>query len=112
MRGFDGMRKGSASALPFLLTMASCDDVRPVPYASYACCPARAWTEWLLLRQLPERGTSDGAAAFPFPFLSLLHVEHQSLEVFALGVVDVDRVVGGLRQLVQDAHLAARDGCG
>ena len=31
-------------------------------------------------------------------------------EVLAFGVVDAHRVVGGLRQLVQDAYVAARDG--
>ena len=42
----------------------------------------------------------------------LLHIENQSLEIFAFGVVDVYRVVGRLRQLVEYAYVAAGDGCG
>ena len=45
-------------------------------------------------------------------FHGLFYIKHQSLEVFAFGMVDVDWVVGGLGQLVQDAHLAACDGGG
>lgn len=42
--------------------------------------------------------------------MALLDVEYQSLQVFALGMVDADRVVGRLGELVQDAHAAARHG--
>ena len=43
----------------------------------------------------------------------LLHLQHQALEVFALGMVDVDGVVGGLVELVEDADVAAAlGGCG
>lgn len=42
----------------------------------------------------------------------LFDIENQSLEVFALGVVDVDGMVGGLRELVENAHFAACDGGG
>ena len=42
----------------------------------------------------------------------LFHVEHQSLEVFAFGMVDVDRMVAGLRELVKDAHAASALGGG
>ena len=35
----------------------------------------------------------------------LFDIEDQSLEVFTLGVEDVDGMVGGLGELVQDAHL-------
>lgn len=45
----------------------------------------------------------------PF-FWRLFNVEDEAFEVFALGVVDVDGVVGGLGELVEDAHLAARLG--
>ena len=38
---------------------------------------------------------------------NLFPVEHQSLQVFAFGMVDVDGVIGRLVQLVQDAYLAA-----
>lgn len=34
----------------------------------------------------------------------LFHLEDEALEVFAFGVGDVDGVIGGLCQLVQDAH--------
>ena len=30
------------------------------------------------------------------PSLHLLNIQHQALEVFAFGVIDVDRVIGGL----------------
>lgn len=36
----------------------------------------------------------------------LFYVEHQPLQVFTLGMVDVDGVIGGLVQLVEYAHLA------
>ena len=42
----------------------------------------------------------------------LLHIENQSLEIFAFGEVDVYRVVGRLRQLVEYAYVAAGDGSG
>ena len=43
----------------------------------------------------------------------LFHLQHQALEVFALGMVDVDGVVGGLVELVEDADVAtALGGCG
>ena len=44
--------------------------------------------------------------------MGLLYVEHQPFEVLALGVVDVDGVVGGLGELVEDADLASGDGGG
>ena len=37
----------------------------------------------------------------------LFNLKNQSLEVFALGMVDIDRVVGRLMQLVQDADVTA-----
>ena len=40
------------------------------------------------------------------------HLQDQAFEVFALGVVDADGMVGWLGELVQDAHAAARLGCG
>ena len=43
----------------------------------------------------------------PVRCAELLHVEHQPLEVLPFGVVNVDRVVGGLGELVQDADVAA-----
>mgnify|MGYP007090440386 CR=1 FL=1 len=36
-----------------------------------------------------------------------LHFEHKAFQVLALGVVDVDGMVGGLVQLVQNAHVPA-----
>ena len=42
----------------------------------------------------------------------LLNVEDEALELLALGVVDVYGMIGGLCELVQDAHLAAAlSGC-
>ena len=41
----------------------------------------------------------------------LLDIQHQTLKVLALRVVDVNRMVGGLGELVEDAHLATSDGC-
>ena len=41
----------------------------------------------------------------------LFHIEHQPLQILTFGVIDVDRVVGGLCELMQDAHLATRLGC-
>ncbi len=43
---------------------------------------------------------------------SLLHIEEESLEVLAFGVVDVDGVVGGLVQTVENADAAAGLGGG
>ena len=40
------------------------------------------------------------------PF-SLFNIEYQPFQVFSLGVIDVDGVVGRLMQLVQDAYFAA-----
>ena len=37
----------------------------------------------------------------------LLHIKHQALQVFAFGMVDVDGMVGGLVELMEDAHLTA-----
>lgn len=43
-----------------------------------------------------------------FPFSRrLFYVEHQSLEVFAFRMVDVDRMVARLGELVKDAHAAS-----
>lgn len=56
-----------------------------------------------------------GQAAYPGSvavFAILFDVEHEAFEVFAFRVVNADRVVGGLRHLVQDAYVAACDGCG
>ena len=39
----------------------------------------------------------------------LLYIQNQSLQILALGVVDIDRVVGWLGELVQDAYLSASD---
>ena len=39
----------------------------------------------------------------------LFHIEHQPFEILPFGVIDVDRVVGRLRELVQDAHVAAAE---
>ena len=41
-------------------------------------------------------------------FLVLFHIEHQSLQILTLGMVDIDGVVSRLMELVKDAHLAAR----
>ena len=65
----------------------------------------------------PKRSTilRMGQAAYPGSvavFAILFDVEHEAFEVFAFGVVNADRVVGGLRHLVQDAYVAACDGCG
>lgn len=38
----------------------------------------------------------------------LFNVENEAFEVFAFGMVDVDGVVNGLSELVQDAHLTPR----
>ena len=38
---------------------------------------------------------------------SSFNIEHESLEVFALRMVDINRMVGGLMQLMEDAHLTA-----
>lgn len=38
--------------------------------------------------------------------MGLFDVEHESLEVFALGVVDIDGVISGLMELVEDAHMS------
>ena len=35
---------------------------------------------------------------------SLFDIQHQSFEVFAFGVVDADRMVGWLGELVEYAH--------
>ena len=43
---------------------------------------------------------------------TLLDVEHQTFEVFALGVIDVDGVILGLGQLVHNAHAATCNSCG
>ena len=40
--------------------------------------------------------------------VALFNVEDEAFEVFAFGMVDVDRMVGGLGELMEDAHLAAR----
>lgn len=40
--------------------------------------------------------------------LILFHIENQPLQVLPLRMIDVDRMVGWLMQLVQDAHLAPR----
>ena len=37
----------------------------------------------------------------------VLYVQYQALEVFAFGVIYVDRVIGRLGELVEYAHLAA-----
>ena len=43
-----------------------------------------------------------------YPFWGeLFYVEHQSLEVFAFRMVDVDRMVARLGELVKDAHAAS-----
>lgn len=42
----------------------------------------------------------------PLPDLKLFYIQHQTLEVLALGVVDVDRMVGRLRELMEDAYAA------
>ena len=39
--------------------------------------------------------------------IKLLYVQYQALEVFAFGVIYVDRVIGRLGELVEYAHLAA-----
>ena len=41
-----------------------------------------------------------------------LHIQHQSLEIFSLGMEDVDGMIGGLVELMQDAHVAVgKGGC-
>ena len=42
---------------------------------------------------------------------SLLHIKHESLQVFAFRMIDVDRMIGWLMQLVQDANLSSCLGC-
>lgn len=42
----------------------------------------------------------------------LFDVEYQALEIFTLGMIDIDGVVGGLSELMEDAHTATRLGCG
>ncbi len=42
----------------------------------------------------------------------LFDVEDEAFEVFAFGVIDVDGMVGGLCELVEDAHAAAGFGSG
>ena len=44
-------------------------------------------------------------------FCFLLHIKYQSLQILTLRVIDIDRMVGRLMQLVQDAHLSASLGC-
>ena len=41
----------------------------------------------------------------------LFYIQHKSLEIFALGVINVDGMVGWLGELVQDAHLSLGLGC-
>ena len=43
--------------------------------------------------------------------LPLLYLKHESLEVFAFGVIDADGVVGRLVKLVKDADVSAALGC-
>jgi hypothetical protein len=45
--------------------------------------------------------------------LFLFDIQYQSLEVLTLGMIDIDRVVGRLCELMEDAHLATRlcSGC-
>ncbi|MFO4765295.1 hypothetical protein RCK03_25060, partial [Salmonella enterica subsp. enterica serovar 1,4,[5],12:i:-] len=38
--------------------------------------------------------------------LTLFNIEHQTLQILTLGMIDVDGMVGRLMQLVKDAHLA------
>ena len=46
-----------------------------------------------------------------YPFWGeLFYVEHQSLKVFTFRMVDVDRMVGRLGELVQDADIATGNG--
>ena len=40
----------------------------------------------------------------------LFHIKHQSFKILTLWMVDVDGMVGRLRELMQDAHLAPRHG--
>ena len=44
-------------------------------------------------------------------FNELFHVEDEALEVFAFGVVDIDRMVLRLMQLMQDTHFASHLRC-
>lgn len=47
------------------------------------------------------------------PLFSLLHIQDQALEIFPLGMIDVDGVVGWLGELVENLDPAARVcGCG
>ena len=41
----------------------------------------------------------------------LFHIKHQSFKILTLWMVDVDGMVGRLRELMQNAHLAPRHGC-
>lgn len=43
---------------------------------------------------------------YDFYFSSLFHIKHQPFEIFTFGMVDVDRMVGRLCELVQDADAA------
>ena len=40
--------------------------------------------------------------------VGLLHIQHQSLEIFTFGVVDVYRMVSGLSKLVENTYAAPR----
>ena len=64
-------------------------------------------------REIPGRSFRVPYRLFGFGSRAdLFDVKYQSLEVFAFGMIDVDRMVGGLGQLVQDADLASGDGRG
>ena len=64
------------------------------------------------LRNRCDMYISQRLGEYDSVWMTLLYIENQSLEIFAFGVVDVYRVVGRLRQLVEYAYVAAGDGSG
>ena len=41
----------------------------------------------------------------------LFNVENEAFEILSLGMVDIDGVIDGLCQLVEDTHTSSRAGC-
>lgn len=76
---------------------------------SHAVCSAREGGEIqsVSVHQLVVDYESVYVSRNAFIFVPLFHVQYESFEVFALGVIDVYRMVGRLVELVQDAHLPA-----
>ena len=38
----------------------------------------------------------------------LLHVQHQSFQIFSFGVINIDGMISRLRQLIKNAHFSSR----